>query len=151
MARKSKPSSRRTSKPAADTPLAQSVAESAQQIWLAGLGAFSKAKTEGDKVFQALVKRGMALRGEARQAADDALKTVRSQVDAASADAQGKWDKLEQVFEQRVARAMGRLGVLTSKDVEDLAKQVAELNESVRAMMGAGARPKRRPARKAAK
>ena len=40
-----------------DNPdLAGTVKESAQQIWLAGLGAFSKAQSEGGKVFQALVK-----------------------------------------------------------------------------------------------
>ena len=36
--------------------LAGTVKESAQQIWLAGLGAFSKAQEEGGKVFEALVK-----------------------------------------------------------------------------------------------
>ncbi len=34
-----------------DSKLAQTVRESAQQIWLAGLGAFSKAQAEGSKMF----------------------------------------------------------------------------------------------------
>jgi hypothetical protein len=64
--------------------------------------------------------------------------------------AQGKWDKLEQVFEDRVSRSLNRLGVLTSKDVDELARQVADLNDSVRALMGGAAkRARKAPARKA--
>jgi poly(hydroxyalkanoate) granule-associated protein len=39
----------------AESKLADTVRDSAQQIWLAGLGAFSKAQEEGVKVFEALV------------------------------------------------------------------------------------------------
>ncbi len=134
-------------KPAADKQLAQAVTQSAQKIWLAGLGAFARARTEGDKLFELLVEQGKVIRSRSEKAADQALKTVRSQADATLSTAQGKWDKLEQVFEDRVSRSLNRLGVLTSKDVDELARQVSELNESVRALMG-GAAPKR--ARKAA-
>ena len=40
-----------------DSALAGSVKDSAQQIWLAGMGAFAKAQAEGGKVFDALVKK----------------------------------------------------------------------------------------------
>jgi poly(hydroxyalkanoate) granule-associated protein len=133
-----------------DKQLAQAVTQSAQKIWLAGLGAFARARTEGDKLFDLLVEQGRVLRSRSGKAADQALKTVRSQADATLSSAQGKWDKLEQVFEDRVSRSLTRLGVLTSKDVDELARQVAELNESVRALMG-GVAPKRgrkAPARK---
>lgn len=134
-------------KPLADNQLAQAVTQSAQKIWLAGLGAFARARTEGDKLFDVLVEQGKTLRSRSEKAADQAMKNVRAQADATLTTAQGKWDKLEQVFEDRVSRSLNRLGVLTSKDVDELARQVADLNESVRALMG-GAAPKR--ARKAA-
>jgi len=137
--------------PAADTQLAQAVTQSAQKIWLAGLGAFARARTEGDKLFDLLVEQGKTIRTKSGKAADQALKSVRSQADATLTTAQGKWDKLEQVFEDRVSRSLNRLGVLTSKDVDELARQVSDLNESVRALMG-GAAPKRArkaPAKKA--
>lgn len=134
-------------KPLADNQLAQAVTQSAQKIWLAGLGAFARARTEGDKLFEVLVEQGKTLRSRSEKAADQAMKNVRAQADATLSTAQGKWDKLEQVFEDRVSRSLNRLGVLTSKDVDELARQVADLNESVRALMG-GAAPKR--ARKAA-
>ena len=127
-------------------PLAQTMRDSAQRIWLAGLGAYERAKSEGPKMFEALVEQGKGLRSRATEAADQALKTVREQ----AGEAQGKWDKLEQVFEDRVSRSLNRLGVLTSKDVDELARQVADLNDSVRALMGGAAKRERKaPARKA--
>lgn len=122
---------------------AESAVESGQKIWLAGLGAFERAKKEGPKMFEMLVQRGKALRGQAAEAADQALKSVRAQADATAAQAAGKWDKLEQVFEDRVSRSLNRLGVLTTQDVDALARQVAELNDSVRAMMGGKKAPAR--------
>ncbi|MCW5593827.1 MAG: phasin family protein, partial [Burkholderiales bacterium] len=97
----------------ADKQLAQAVTQSAQKIWLAGLGAFARARTEGDKLFELLVEQGKVIRSKSEKAADQALKTVRSQADATLSTAQGKWDKLEQVFEDRVSRSLNRLGVLT--------------------------------------
>jgi poly(hydroxyalkanoate) granule-associated protein len=105
--------------------------DSAQKIWLAGLGAYERAKSEGPRMFDTLVEQGKGLRDRAAEAADQALKTVREQ----AGEAQGKWDKLEQVFEDRVSRSLNRLGVLTSKEVGDLSRQVEELNRHVREMM----------------
>ena len=47
------------------------------------------------------------------------------------------WDKLEQVFEDRVARALGRLGVYSAKDVEKLAQRVDALAAAVNALLKA--------------
>ena len=146
MARRKTKSGSKARKPVVDKQLAQAVTQSAQKIWLAGLGAFARARTEGDKLFDLLVEQGKMIRSRSEKAADQAMKTVRSQADSTLSSAQGKWDKLEQVFEDRVSRSLTRLGVLTSKDVDQLARQVADLNDSVRALMG-GAAPKR--ARKA--
>ena len=49
----------------------------------------------------------------------------------------GTWDKLEQVFEDRVSRALARLGVYTSSDVEKLSERVNELSEAVNALLKA--------------
>ena len=121
----------------------ESLRDSAQKIWLAGLGAFERAKSEGPRMFETLVEQGKGLRARASEAADQALKTVREQ----AGEAQGKWDKLEQVFEDRVSRSLNRLGVLTSREVGDLSRQVDELNRTVREMMrskpaGGGAKKK---------
>jgi poly(hydroxyalkanoate) granule-associated protein len=130
---------RKTSEARSETDSAAALGESmmgsAQKIWLAGLGAFSRARSEGDSVFNTLVEQGKTLRERARGAADQALGTVRAQADATLGQAQGQWDKLEQVFEDRVSRSLNRLGVLTSREVDDLAKQVRDLNDSVQSLM----------------
>jgi poly(hydroxyalkanoate) granule-associated protein len=150
MARKSSSRSRTAGK--SNDP-AQAVRDSAQKIWLAGLGAFERAKSEGPKMFELLVKQGRGLSGKARDAADQALKGVREQAGVAG----GQWDKLEQVFEDRVSRSLERLGVLTGREVAELSRQVQELNEAVRQMTkGPGRKPaakrpaKKRPARRKA-
>jgi poly(hydroxyalkanoate) granule-associated protein len=123
----------------------QAVRDSAQKIWLAGLGAYERAKSEGPRMFDTLVEQGKGLRDRAADAADQALKAVREQ----AGEAQGRWDKLEQVFEDRVSRSLQRLGVLTSREVADLQRQVAELTQTVAAMKGARG-PRKPAARKAA-
>ena len=95
-------------------------------------------------MFDTLVEQGKGLRARAAEAADQALKAVREQ----AGEAQGRWDKLEQVFEDRVSRSLQRLGVLTSREVADLQRQVEELTRTV-ASLRAARRPARGPARKA--
>jgi len=115
--------------------MAKQVMESAQQIWLAGLGAFSKTQVEGKKVFETLVEKGQALETRTRHVAEATMETARDQASKTFEAASGKFDKLEQVFEARVHKSLNRLGVLTSKDVEALSAQVAELADSVRALL----------------
>ena len=115
--------------------MAKQVMESAQQIWLAGLGAFSKTQVEGKKVFETLVKQGEALETRTRHVAEATIETARDQATKTLDMATGKFDKLEQVFESRVHKSLNRLGVLTSKDIEALSAQVAELADAVRALM----------------
>jgi len=105
--------------------------DSAQKIWLAGLGAFERAKTEGPKMFETLVEQGRSLGVKTRDAPDQALRAMREGAYAGG----GRWDKLEQVFEDRVAKSLGRLGVLTSREVDQLSRQVQELNQNVRNLM----------------
>ena len=108
----------------ADNQFAATVKESAHQIWLAGLGAFAKAQEEGNKVFDALVKEGESIQARTRKVADEKIAEVAGR-------AAGTWDRLETVFEERVARALGTLGVPTKKDIERLSKRVAELTAAV--------------------
>lgn len=107
------------------------LAQSAQKIWLAGLGAFERAKSEGPRMFNVLVEQGRTLSDRARDAADQALKSVRDGAGGAG----GRFDKLEQVFEERVSKTLGRLGVLTRGEVNDLSRQVGELTDSVRSLL----------------
>ncbi|MDO8456621.1 MAG: phasin family protein [Burkholderiaceae bacterium] len=115
--------------------LAQSVKESAQQIWLAGLGAFSKAQAEGGKVFETLVKDGLGLQRKTQAAAEEKISEATSKMtdmaSGISSKATGQWDKLENIFEDRVAKALNKLGVPSAKDVQALIKRVDELSKQI--------------------
>ncbi|MFT4096103.1 MAG: phasin family protein [Rhodoblastus sp.] len=106
-----------------DDNFAATIRESANQIWLAGLGAFAKAQAEGQKVFDALVVEGQRVQDETKTAADERIAEIRSR-------GAGAWDKLEKVFEDRVARALHSLNVPTRKDIDTLSKRVAQLTEA---------------------
>ena len=131
--------------------ISQAVLDSSRHIWLAGLGAFARAQAEGTKVFETLVKQGESLESKTRKAAADTAALARGAATAKVKEVQkgvgGTWDKLEQVFEHRVERALSKLGVYTQNDVERLAKRVDVLSEAVNELIKAtGERPGRRPA-----
>lgn len=115
---------------AADSNLAATIRDSAQQIWLAGLGAYAKAQQEGNKVFDALVREGEAIQSATRKMAEDKVQEM-------AAKATGTWDKLEAVFENRVSKALNSLGVPTKADIDALAKRVADLTAEVEKLNGA--------------
>ncbi len=133
-----------------DSHLAQTVKDSAQQIWLAGMGAFAKAQEEGGKVFETLVKEGQNLQKKTQGLAEDKISEVTdkmsSMAGSVTAKAGQNWDKLEAIFEQRTAKALSRLGVPTAKDVSALSRRVEELSAAV-AKFG---KPARTPAAKTA-
>jgi poly(hydroxyalkanoate) granule-associated protein len=139
-----------------DKQLANAVRTSAHQIWQAGLGAFAKAQEEGGRVFTKLVKEGTDLQKRTQKMAEDKVSevtgTVTKVADGVSKQASGSWDKLEQVFEDRVARALGTIGVPTQKDIQTLTKRVEQLAKAVAELSGkkVAAAPKA-PAKPAAK
>jgi poly(hydroxyalkanoate) granule-associated protein len=118
-----------------DSQLASSVKDSAQQIWLAGMGAFAKAQAEGGKVFEALVKEGVSLQRKTQAVAEEKLGDVSGKVSSLASEVTNKagasWDKLENIFEERTAKALGKLGVPTAKDVAELTRRVEELSAIV--------------------
>lgn len=126
----------------ADNQLVANVLDSANQIWLAGLGAFTKAQNEGGKIFESLVKEGEHVQKRARKAAGDKL----GEMTETASDA---WDKLEHVFESRVDKALRSLNVPTRKDIDALNKRVAELTALVEKLTGEPVKPAK--ASKAAK
>jgi poly(hydroxyalkanoate) granule-associated protein len=118
-----------------DSQIAQTVKDSAQQIWLAGLGAFAKAQEEGGKVFEALVKEGVSLQRKTQAVAEERIGDVTGKMstlaEGVTAKAGQGWDKLESIFEDRVSKALNRLGVPSSKDVDALVQRIDELSAQV--------------------
>jgi poly(hydroxyalkanoate) granule-associated protein len=136
------------------------VRDSAQQIWLAGLGAFAKAQEEGSKVFDTLVKEGVTMQRKTQSAAGDKLSEATSKMSSMASEitskASGGWDRLETIFEDRVAKALKNLGVPSAADLDALSARIDELNRNLSKAAARAAAPKsapqaaskRKPARK---
>jgi len=134
--------------------LSRSISESAQQIWLAGVGAFGRAQAEGTKLFEGLVKEGLNLEQHARKFAGGQAEVVRevveSKVEQARERAVDTWDRLEKVFEQRVHKALVKLDVPGRSDVANLSRRVDGLTAELRRTGGKADKVARAPAPKAA-
>lgn len=142
---------------------ASKITASTQEIWLAGLGAFALAQDEGTKLFKEgakaiegtgkrvmgegvklfdrLVREGNKVQSVGRKMAEEAVEDVREdvtgRVSKVRQGAQANWDRLEKVFEERVAKALTRLGVPTSSEIEALMSQVVKLNDEVKKLNAA--------------
>jgi poly(hydroxyalkanoate) granule-associated protein len=129
--------------------LSGSVKDSAQQIWQAGLGAFTRAQAEGSKAFESLVKEGVSMQRKTAAAAEEKISEATSKMSHMATDisskASGQWDKLENIFEERVAKALNKLGVPSAKDVNALIARIDDLNKAVQKLSAKAA-----PAAKAA-
>ena len=139
------------------TDFAAPVVDSAREIWLAGLGAFSVAQAEtgklleqGNKLFEKLVDEGVKLEKKTRTDVGTAVGGIKNEMEstvgAVRKQAVDNWDKLENIFEDRVARVLGQLGVPTADDVNKLSARVQTLSSKVTAMSKAA-----KPAKPAAK
>jgi len=115
--------------------LSENIRAQAQHIWMAGLGAFARAQEGGNKVFEALMKEGHSLQARTREVAE-------RQVEEMAAKATGAWDKLETVFEDRVARSLNTLGVPTHQDIKRLSQRVDALAAAVEGRAVRKAAPK---------
>lgn len=145
MVKKIKSTASRATQADKTSQLAGAVKDSAQQIWLAGMGAFSKAQEEGTKVFEALVKEGTNLQKKTQGIAEEKISEVTGKMsamaDTVTSKAGQNWDKLESIFEARTAKALNKLGVPTAKDVDALVQRVDALAAAV-AKLSKGAAPK---------
>ena len=118
-----------------ENQLTYNVRDFARQIWLAGLGAFARAQDEGGKFFETLVQEGQAVDVRMRETADEKTESsevgiVKGTVEEMREKATGAWNKLEKVFQARVARALSRLGVPSRDDIQQLSQNVQELAQA---------------------
>ena len=120
-----------------NNPMADNAIEYARQVWLAGLGALAKAEKEGNKLFDTLVQRGEELEAQAMQKAEDAVEDLKNRLGEVRESAVSNLNKLEKAFQKRVKRALHRLGVPSRDDIQDLARQVNVLQESIQEMIKA--------------
>ncbi|MBD8568652.1 phasin family protein [Pseudomonas syringae] len=119
-----------------------------RQIWLAGLGAYSKISNDGSKLFETLVKDGekaeKQTKAEAQKQIDevkDTTKAAKSRVGDVKDMALGKWNELEGAFDKRLNSAISRMGVPSRNEVQALHSKVDQLTQQIEQLTGAKARP----------
>ena len=107
-----------------ESQLAVKIRESANQIWLAGLGASSKARQEGVKMFEALVAEGEKV----QVTVDERLADMREKATGTrlAEMVTGTWNEFEKVFDDGVGRALHALNIPTRKDIEVITKKLSE-------------------------
>lgn len=128
----------------------EDVRESAQKIWLAGLGALSVAEEEGSKLFRNLVEKGKAWEGKGREAVDDVKGDVEEAVDRAKGRAENMWDRVEERLDDAVGNALNRLGVPSRDEIATLTRRVEDLTRVVENLKSEPAAEKKPAARKTA-
>lgn len=107
------------------------LSDSAQQIWLAGLGAFGRAQAEGSRVFDNLVREGEAIDARNREQAGETPRwrdNVEDHLGEAREKASGAWDKVEKAFDDRVQGVLKRLNIPSADDVAALNARIDALN-----------------------
>lgn len=117
-------------------PLKDSVKDSAQLIWQAGLGALNRAQLEGTKAWQALAREGVNLQRKTQLVAEEKIAEASSKMETMATEissrASGQWGKLENIFEDRVAKALCKLGMPTAQDFNALNERIDQLNQNVK-------------------
>ncbi|PSF11355.1 phasin family protein [Marinobacter shengliensis] len=122
--------------PENDPHLADKIKDSARQIWLAGLGAYTKAEEDAGKFFERLVQEGEQLETRTRGVVEKQIKTVEGRVGEVKEKATGTWDKLEHMFDQRVSGALRRLGIHRREEIEAMERRIEALESELARLRG---------------
>ena len=109
------------------------VAGQLEQAFLAGLGALSKSQEAGGEAFKILIKQGQSFRKEATEKTESLIDDVQDAIREMSSGAQSKasglleqmretpqLEKMQDVFDARVAQALERIGVASKQSIDDL-------------------------------
>lgn len=112
--------------------LLSDVKHAARQIWLAGLGAYSKAGQEGADYLKDLIKSGESVEKQGKKLVTEQVEaandTVKTSVSSVKEKVEVQLDKVEKAFDARVASALNRLGIPSKKDVAALSAKLDELS-----------------------
>ncbi|ROZ83355.1 poly(3-hydroxyalkanoate) granule-associated protein PhaI [Pseudomonas neustonica] len=120
------------------TTFANDVKSYAHQIWLAGLGAYAKAGKEGADYFKKLVTEGEALEKQGKEIVSTQVDAANSRIESFKEKVQektgGRFSKVEEVFDERVASTLGRMGIPSKKDIDQLSAKLDDLSAALKSL-----------------
>ncbi len=118
--------------------------DAGRTLWLASLGAVSIAQKQGEKAIEALVAEGTSyqnravklrknLNNDARKFAAGVEKRVAGLVNPIRSRAVKNVKEVESAVSERIGSVLGRFGVPSKADVQELLTRVSELNREIKA------------------
>ncbi len=122
--------SEKKSEAESSSQLSEKIKDSARQIWLAGLGAYTKAEEDTGRFFDKLVKEGEEIESKTRGAVEKRIRVVEDTVEGVKEKANGTLNKLETVFDKRVSAALKRLHIPSHEEIAKLEARIQELEKS---------------------
>jgi poly(hydroxyalkanoate) granule-associated protein len=109
--------------------------ETAQEAIAKAQDAVEKIQQEGNRIFETLVKESGKVLQETQRLAGEKVEDMKGKVEEAKSKAAETFDNLEQIFEERVSRALSRLGIPTRDDFQAIANRLEELNQSIQTLI----------------
>jgi poly(hydroxyalkanoate) granule-associated protein len=122
-------------------PWSEGLEKYSRQIWLAGLGAYSKISKDGSELFDRLVKAGERAETDADEDVPIGRKSTREKVEEVRGKARERWGEFEVAFDRRLKSAFARLGLPTRAEIEALQEQIDGLTKQVEALSSGAVKP----------
>lgn len=145
----------------------QDIVGQLEQAFVAGLGALSDAQKAGNKAFEKLVEQGQKFRHDAEDKTEEVIDSVQDAIRDMTGDAQSRasgllshmretpqLQRLQTVFDDRVAEALERIGVASKQSLDELndkLDRVLTTLEGGKAPAKGARKPRKKAAKKVAK
>ncbi|HHW4682321.1 MAG TPA: phasin family protein [Xylella sp.] len=114
----------------------QRLGKSAEQIWLAGLGALGRIQSEGARLFEALVNEGEENKQQGRESTRQGAENIREQVEVKLEETwestQRNWRRMNQLFDERIQGILHALKIPTREEIDALRHEIQILRTELR-------------------
>jgi poly(hydroxyalkanoate) granule-associated protein len=118
------------------TPAVQTPADKAHALWLATLGAVSVAQKRGETTISGLIAEGRDLQVRAQKLAQHAGSATSAKVQDAIAPFRASFkrntNKVGAAVQSGLAQALGKLGIPSKRDIDELTRRVAALSKQLK-------------------
>lgn len=117
---------------------ASKTAKQGQGVWLASLGAAEVARKQVVGAYAQIVKEAQKLQQRSVSLVEDRVNEVRDQVEAVVTQVKERatenYQQVESVVGGQLTRVLGRMGIPSKDDINDLSRRVAELSRQVKTL-----------------
>lgn len=116
------------------SPLTDVIRTSANQIWLAGLGALAQAEDKGGDWFDSLTAAGEKLEKAARAQIARPMRVAEKRVTETRDSIEESWGAVLLVFERRFAKLLNSFQIPTQRDIAELTGRVEDLQAALQTL-----------------